>query len=902
MRRTLVALCVVALLLSGCGSSSTAVPSPTPLPTATPTQPAAEVQRTVVRFAISDLEVPIYENLIATFEEQNPDLDVQVVSVNQVLELSGLTDTDIPEDAEQRLVAAADVVSMGASHETVRLGLLRDLTPFLEADANFDAEDFVAGSLESYQWEGGTWALPTVLNFRLIYYSKDAFDAAGVAYPEAGWTWDDLTAKAVALTERQGDEVARWGFVCPLSRVYWLLESRVGPLADYSVEPPTAQFERPDILEALRWYADLRLEKGAIPFAQTGESEGQAAMSYEGSLIDKGQAAMWPDYDALWWYRGQQAKVGVVPFPQTHPNAASTPAWAQGLVMSAGTQQPQAAWRWMDFLSRQVLRSFGQGMTSMPARRSAAESSGYWDKVDAELAHALRYAVEHGYTVRAPAGYDALQDAVAAALSGEQTPEEALAAAQAKLDEGAQVELAEQAGATPAPTVVVAPLEEEPTASSDAVTITFMPGLGSFNLEPYRLLADRFRQEHPDIIVEVKMLDVTGGTAPDLPTLAETTDCFQWYPSLQDPKNREALLAISAFLDADPSFTTDDYFPQALQQFTYQGELWGLPADVTPYVVEYNKDLFDAAGVAYPTIGWTWDDFLEAALALTEGEGEEKQYGYVAEAFESSDMLLMIERLGATLIDESTEPASFTFTDPTVVEAVEWYALLSTEHEVKPVYITDITKLLGAGSAYMEREALINEGRAAMWTNSGTTAAIFGPRAVENMGTAPLPAAADGSSRGSLLTISGYFISASTDSRLACWQWLTFLSEQPDAVMGLPARRSVAESDAYRALAGAERAEAYMASVSGAEKPSALQAVAQEDWLGAPFVWVYQAYGKVVRDEAPAGEALDEAQKMAEEYRACVLGASDFSQATWEGCLKETDPSLPGFLFSASGG
>ncbi len=35
------------------------------------------------------------------------------------------------------------------------------------------------------------------------------------------------------------------------------------------------------------------------------------------------------------------------------------------------------------------------------------------------------------------------------------------------------------------------------------------------------------------------------------------------------------------------------------------------------YVLFYNKTLFDEAGVGYPTMEWTWDDFVEAAKALT---------------------------------------------------------------------------------------------------------------------------------------------------------------------------------------------------------------------------------------------------------------------------------------------
>ena len=47
------------------------------------------------------------------------------------------------------------------------------------------------------------------------------------------------------------------------------------------------------------------------------------------------------------------------------------------------------------------------------------------------------------------------------------------------------------------------------------------------------------------------------------------------------------------------------------------GNLYGMPATLVGTILYYNKDLFDAAGVAYPTDAWTRDDMRNAALKLT---------------------------------------------------------------------------------------------------------------------------------------------------------------------------------------------------------------------------------------------------------------------------------------------
>lgn len=905
MRKSLMLLCVLAILLAACGASSeeTAVPTPVPTaaiaeatappvePAATPAEPAGEQERTAIRFAVLDWELSLYEDLIAAFEEENPDLHVQVVSVNEILDLGAIATIEYPDDADRRLVSAADVVQIPVSRQTVEDGLVRDLAPFIEAEPTFDPQDFYAGALERYQWHGGTWAMPTELNFRLIFFNKDAFDQAGAPYPEAGWSWDDLLVAAKAVTEGEGGEVTRWGFV-PAGLAYRLVESRTGALVDDSADPPVPRFDEEDVIDAVGWYADLYLKEQVMPYF---EEEAEGPISEEQALIEQGQAAMWPETEAVWWIRSQQGNVGMVPFPGDAPDAKTSPAWATTLAMSAGTTQPDAAWRWIEFLSRQSRGEITMGIKFLPARRSAAEASGYWDDLDEEFATALRYAIDHGYMAPEVEGYGAFNDAMDAILSGEKTVEGAMVDAQAQAEASIQEAMAERAGATPAPTVAVAPSEEEPPAAEGAVTITFVPGLGSLNMDPYRDLADQFHEAYPDTVVEVKSIDLLGGSVPSLPDLAKASDCFQWYPSFQETRNREAILTLTPFLDADPSFTTDDFLPLILDDFTWQGQVWGLPADVTPYIIEYNKDLFDAAGLDYPSLDWTTDDFLDLSVALTEGEGEEKQYGFVAEVYELNDLVFMLGRLGAKLVDVDADPPALSFNDPDTVEALRWYSRLSTEHEVKPILLTDITKLMSATPMYLEREGLINASRAAMWTNTGASAALFGDRSGMNIGAAPLPAG-PGATGGGYAGSSGYFISSDAENPLACWQWITFLTGEPSAVQGLPGRLSVAESDEYRQQVGAERADAYLTSVISGEEQSSFQIFSEEEWLGGALFWLGQAYGQIIDGEADVEDALDAAQKMADDYRACLVAADDFGEDTWKACVKEIDPTLPGIL------
>lgn len=49
------------------------------------------------------------------------------------------------------------------------------------------------------------------------------------------------------------------------------------------------------------------------------------------------------------------------------------------------------------------------------------------------------------------------------------------------------------------------------------------------------------------------------------------------------------------------------------------GNLYAFPYVQSVWLLYYNKDLFDAAGLPYPTDDMTWDEFRETAKALSQG-------------------------------------------------------------------------------------------------------------------------------------------------------------------------------------------------------------------------------------------------------------------------------------------
>ena len=208
------------MLLSACRSTGV---TPTRSPASGEPSPASEsiatgvpvgqTEKIAIRFAASDWDLSRHEDLVKRFEASNPGIEVEMVSTDKVLGL-GERQRNWPDDGWLRLASAADVILLMPWDNATAPGILRDLRPLIEDDPTTDLDDFYPGTPTSCQQDQTLWCLPLSANQLFIFYDKKAFDRADVPYPEAGWTWDDLLAKATALTARRGDKVTRWGFTC----------------------------------------------------------------------------------------------------------------------------------------------------------------------------------------------------------------------------------------------------------------------------------------------------------------------------------------------------------------------------------------------------------------------------------------------------------------------------------------------------------------------------------------------------------------------------------------------------------------------------------------------------------------------------------------------------------------
>jgi len=140
-----------------------------------------------------------------------------------------------------------------------------------------------------------------------------------------------------------------------------------------------------------------------------------------------------------------------------------------------------------------------------------------------------------------------------------------------------------------------------------------------------------------------------------------------------------------AVANAAPQTAGDlnDYYPGVLAVNRFEDHVYGLPWIAQPVVVYFNRGLFDAAGVEYPQDDWTWNDFTEKAMALTQdtdGDGNVDQWGFINNGWPPP--FIFVWQAGGELISEDF--TSVPIDSPEFVEGFEFYLSTQFNPEMSP--------------------------------------------------------------------------------------------------------------------------------------------------------------------------------------------------------------------------
>ena len=209
---------------------------------------------------------------------------------------------------------------------------------------------------------------------------------------------------------------------------------------------------------------------------------------------------------------------------------------------------------------------------------------------------------------------------------------------------------------------------------AEPVTITFSGWEASpLETESVRKGIELFESKNPDIKVEyiplgkyddyaTKLLtSMAGNAAPDVFFLGAAM-----YGSYIE---KGVLLDLTdKFYE---SYKDEDFIPSALNIMKRDGKIFGVSSCTVSQILYYNKDVFDAAGEAYPPSkggdAWTWEELAEVAKRLTKGEGDIKDmYGFYFANMAGFNEAIMLQN-GNTMFN--SDQTKFIANDPKVIDA-----------------------------------------------------------------------------------------------------------------------------------------------------------------------------------------------------------------------------------------
>lgn len=284
-------------------------------------------------------------------------------------------------------------------------------------------------------------------------------------------------------------------------------------------------------------------------------------------------------------------------------------------------------------------------------------------------------------------------------------------------------------------------------------------------LPPNYEVIEAFEAAHPEIQVEVQhapwssyfdrlQTQMAGGTAPDV----------MFINNVPSYAARGVLEPLDPYIE-ESGFNADAYYPDLRRIFSHDGQTYGFARDNDTTVLFYNKDLFDAAGVAYPDDTWDWAQLREAAAALTtkDGRGRTVQYGL---ALEKNKYPLWVYQNGGTVFDDALAATDFRMDEPAAVEAIGFVAELILEDGSVPSF--DAMQQLG------DTTQLFSTGRVAMVMTNAARVPTF-MEAPFSWDVAPLPTGPDGT-RANTAGGAGYVMSSTSPNKDAAWTFLQFLA------------------------------------------------------------------------------------------------------------------------------
>ena len=324
------------------------------------------------------------------------------------------------------------------------------------------------------------------------------------------------------------------------------------------------------------------------------------------------------------------------------------------------------------------------------------------------------------------------------------------------------------------------------TIPTGPVTLNVYHWTAASNVQP---IIDEFQKEYPNVTVSYHQLTTSDHQYSNVVLASGSPVDVMAQGTIDDTRMRvenNIYTNLNPYLQADNIDFTATFGKDVAGMETFNGNVYCIPYCVNIRGLLYNKDMFDAAGVAYPTANWTWDDLRAAALKLTSGSDANKVYGIIPNYDDNAGMdwgLLAQEALGANWM-YSSDGKSSNFTDPAVLKSLQyWYDMEMTDKSAWPV--SDYAALKIDSNPFVQfytgKAAMLINPEYAIKYSSQSTYNFTG----FNYAVAPIPKLNASDPQTNIYYVTDWGIPVSSTQKVLAWKFIKLGSiDRPDLFAG----------------------------------------------------------------------------------------------------------------------
>lgn len=375
---------LLSLILAACGGAAT----PTKEAPAVKAPPAGEKAKVSIFVGFGTGtdpdQVAAQEELAKKFNDTHDNIEMEFLIVPN-------------DEATERylaMVAGGNAPQLVGPHGISTIAKFKDqwedITPYIEKDA-YDMSDFYGPSTTLNKYPDLNAGLPLGLYPSFLFYNKDAFDAAGLAYPthdyaDKAWNIEALRELAIKLTLDANDltpnddgfdpaTIKQWGY----ADTWTDMRGQMTMFGAPSIGRPTsddyrtAQVNSPEWVFGAKWLHDGIFKDHFIP-----DAAGQSAIDADtGDPFGGGHVAIWYSHT---WYMSEGLndlpfKYDIAPLFYNQKGERISRIHADLFTMPKTTKNKDAAWEVMKWLVApeqivDVCKVYG----CLPARQSSQQA------------------------------------------------------------------------------------------------------------------------------------------------------------------------------------------------------------------------------------------------------------------------------------------------------------------------------------------------------------------------------------------------------------------------------------------------------------------------------------------------------------------------------------------------